>query len=43
METMEILNSGDLVDLWELRDNPKKLHIGYGVCLDLLTLFISRA
>ncbi len=35
---MEILNSGDPVDLWELKDNPRKLHIGYGVCLNLSTL-----
>jgi hypothetical protein len=36
---METLNFGNLVDLWESWDNHGKLHIGYGVCVDLFILF----
>ncbi len=39
---MEILNFKDLVDLWE-RDDPRKLHINYGVYLDPSTLSIYGA
>ncbi len=28
---METLNSKDLVNLWESWDEPKKLHIDYGI------------
>jgi hypothetical protein len=31
IETMETLNFGNLVDLWDSRDDLGKLHIGYGV------------
>jgi len=37
---METLNSRDLVDLWESRDDCGKLHINYSVCLDLFILSI---
>jgi hypothetical protein len=37
---METLNSRDLVDLWESRDNRGKFHINYNVCLDLSILSI---
>jgi hypothetical protein len=43
IETMETLNYGDQVGLWKLRDDPRKLHIGYGVCLDSSTLSIYGA
>jgi hypothetical protein len=40
---METLNFGDPIDLWESRDDHGKLHINYGVCLDLSTLSIYGA
>jgi hypothetical protein len=40
---METLNSKNLVDLWEPKDNLGKLHIGYGVCLDPSTFSIYGA
>jgi hypothetical protein len=43
IETMETLDYGNQVDLWKLRHNPRKLHIGYGVCLDSSILSIYGA
>jgi hypothetical protein len=37
---MELWNSRDLVDLWEAKDGPGKLHISYGVYLDPSSLSI---
>lgn len=37
---METLNARDPVDLWESWNNYGKLHIGYGVCVDLFSLSI---
>jgi hypothetical protein len=39
---METLNSKNLVDLWESKDDPEKCHIDYGVCLNPSILSISR-
>jgi hypothetical protein len=40
---METLNVKDLVDLWESWNNCGKLHIGYGVCVDMSTFFMYGA
>jgi hypothetical protein len=40
---METLNSKDLVDLWELKDNLGKFQIDYVVYLDLFILSIYGA
>jgi hypothetical protein len=37
---METLNFGNLINLWESWDDCGKLHIGYGVCVDLFILSI---
>ncbi len=40
---METLSYGDLVDLWESRNDLGKHHIGYSASLDLSTLSIYGA
>jgi len=42
-QTMETLNFGDPIDLWESRNDCGKLHISYDVCLDPSTLSIYGA
>jgi hypothetical protein len=43
MENMETLNARDLVDLWESWNDRGKLHINYGVCVDMSTISIYGA
>jgi hypothetical protein len=43
IETMETLNFGNLIDLWESWDDCGKLHVSYNVCVDTSTLSIYGA
>jgi hypothetical protein len=43
IESMETLNVGDPIDLWESWNNHGKFHISYSVCVNMSTLSIYGA